>query len=154
MVYLLYNITMARTAHPVTNLILSVLQRTRYSCVTSGSSNISTSAAADHAMSSGAVANMEKENTPSLEQTWAGFLAHRQGSAHGSVFCRVFSGEVLQRSQMDDNRRCEYSPISSDGGSPSNECSGCVKQAYLNRSSSLWQAGRGCQVKSSYVVSE
>jgi hypothetical protein len=40
-------------------------------------------------------------------------------------------------------------PIPIDGGCPSNECSGCVKQAYLNRSRAFSQADRGCQLKSS-----
>lgn len=55
---------------------------------------------------------------------------------------------------MPDSGAHEYVPLSSNGGGPANECSGRVKQAYLNRSSAPWQAGRGCQVKSSYVVSE
>ena len=96
----------------------------------------------------------KKRNTPSLEQTLTRLPAHRKGSVHGSIFCPVFSEEGLQRNQVDINWAHEYAPISSDGGSPSNECSGCVKQAYLNRSSFLWQAGRGCQVKSSYAASE
>lgn len=98
---LLYSITRARTAHLVTNLVLSVVQYTRSSCVTSGSSNIATSANADRAMSSRALAHIAKENTLSLEQTLTGWLAHRQGSVRGSSFCPVFSEEVLHRNQVD-----------------------------------------------------
>lgn len=102
---LLNNITMARTAHIVTNLILSAVQYARYSCVTCGFSNIATSADADHAMSSRTLAHIAKESTPSLEQTLTGCLSYRlrQGSVHLSIFCLVFLEEVLQRNQVDDN---------------------------------------------------
>ena len=102
---LLNNITMARTAHLVTNLILSAVQYARYSCVTCGFSNIATSADADHAMSSRTLAHIAKESTPSLEQTLTGCLFYRlrQGSVHLSIFCPVFLEEVLQRNQVDDN---------------------------------------------------
>ena len=102
---LLNNITMARTAHLVTNLILSAVQYARYSCVTCGSSNIATSVDADHAMSSRTLAHIAKESTPLLEQTLTGCLSHRlrQGSVHLSIFCPVFLEEVLQRNQVDDN---------------------------------------------------
>jgi hypothetical protein len=108
------------------------------------------------AMSSRADVYIGEESTPSLVQTLTGCLAYRQGSVRGSIFCPVFSEEVLQRVQVYDNRSRTYgcAPCSSNGGGPANECSGCVKQEYLNRSSALWQTGRGCQVKSSYVVSE
>ena len=60
---LLNNITMARIAHLVTNLILSVVQYTRYSRATSGSSNMATSADADHAMSSRTLAHHKEKHT-------------------------------------------------------------------------------------------
>jgi len=45
-------------------------------------------------------------------------------------------------------------PIPIDGGGPSNECSGCVKQAYLNRSRASLHKDRGCQLKSSCMSGE
>jgi len=51
-----------------------------------------------------------------------------------------------------DYRR--HVPVPIDGDCPSSECSGCVKQAYLNRSRASLQADRGCQLKSSYQSGE
>ena len=68
-----YCITRLRTTHLLINLLLGVLQRTKYSRATSGFANFSISAVADRTMSLRAVAHLEN-NTPLLELTLVGLL--------------------------------------------------------------------------------